>query len=165
MFGANFVDAQHQAGLTSTFDPGRKLATIVISKFVPGSTASTAADPRPPLAEAPKPSRIGTCRRAIARLPLSAACGQGPSGSMPRSILASAPGAYGSFPSHIMPPTRMATIGISKPPRPKNRSRTSCIHASANQRLSIYQPTTGFLVELTGIEPVASWLQTRRSPS
>jgi len=24
---------------------------------------------------------------------------------------------------------------------------------------------TGFLVELTGIEPVASWLQTRRSPS
>jgi hypothetical protein len=23
----------------------------------------------------------------------------------------------------------------------------------------------GFLVELTGIEPVASWLQTRRSPS
>jgi|ERR1700727_2540845 hypothetical protein len=25
--------------------------------------------------------------------------------------------------------------------------------------------TTGFLVELTGIEPVASWLQTRRSPS
>jgi hypothetical protein len=27
------------------------------------------------------------------------------------------------------------------------------------------QPTTGFLVELTGIEPVASWLQTRRSPS
>jgi hypothetical protein len=28
-----------------------------------------------------------------------------------------------------------------------------------------YRPTTGFLVELTGIEPVASWLQTRRSPS
>ena len=27
------------------------------------------------------------------------------------------------------------------------------------------RPTTGFLVELTGIEPVASWLQTRRSPS
>ena len=25
--------------------------------------------------------------------------------------------------------------------------------------------TTDFLVELTGIEPVASWLQTRRSPS
>jgi len=24
---------------------------------------------------------------------------------------------------------------------------------------------TWFLVELTGIEPVASWLQTRRSPS
>ena len=27
------------------------------------------------------------------------------------------------------------------------------------------RPTTVFLVELTGIEPVASWLQTRRSPS
>ena len=28
-----------------------------------------------------------------------------------------------------------------------------------------FRSTTGFLVELTGIEPVASWLQTRRSPS
>jgi hypothetical protein len=26
-------------------------------------------------------------------------------------------------------------------------------------------PTIEFMVELTGIEPVASWLQTRRSPS
>jgi hypothetical protein len=30
---------------------------------------------------------------------------------------------------------------------------------------SMIQPNYEILVELTGIEPVASWLQTRRSPS
>ena len=49
--------------------------------------------------------------------------------------LPAAPGVCGSFPSHPMtPPTAMATIGTSKAPRPKNLSRTSCIHASTNQR-------------------------------
>jgi hypothetical protein len=36
---------------------------------------------------------------------------------------------------------------------------------SQRRSASNHQPTTDFLVELTGIEPVASWLQTRRSPS
>jgi hypothetical protein len=32
-------------------------------------------------------------------------------------------------------------------------------------KLETLKLETSFLVELTGIEPVASWLQTRRSPS
>ena len=36
---------------------------------------------------------------------------------------------------------------------------------SAIDRIRFISITRRFLVELTGIEPVASWLQTRRSPS
>jgi hypothetical protein len=40
------------------------------------------------------------------------------------------------------------------------------VHPRLRKTTTIGQrPTTDFLVELTGIEPVASWLQTRRSPS
>ena len=39
------------------------------------------------------------------------------------------------------------------------------VHSFLRVRLTSHRPTTDFLVELTGIEPVASWLQTRRSPS
>jgi hypothetical protein len=56
----------------------------------------------------------------------------------------------------IAPPTRMATIGISSGPKP-------VIESINLIRRLLHSPS--FLVELTGIEPVASWLQTRRSPS
>ena len=100
---------------------------------------------------------------------------------MPRSIFA-----IRSWCRRIMvatattPPTMMAVIGTSNPPKLTIES-TSLTNASVRQELSAnvywptligkrllanaYWPTTGFLVELTGIEPVASWLQTRRSPS
>jgi hypothetical protein len=39
------------------------------------------------------------------------------------------------------------------------------VHSCLRVRLTSHRPSTDFLVELTGIEPVASWLQTRRSPS
>ena len=56
----------------------------------------------------------------------------------------------------IAPPTRMAQIGTSNPPKLITES------TNLTRRLP-HSPS--FLVELTGIEPVASWLQTRRSPS
>ncbi len=85
----------------------------------------------------------------------------------------------------IAPPTRIATIGISSGPKPKTEStnltrRLLRFVASLRDSLPIFCSTrhlragllyaapTGLeliLVELTGIEPVASWLQTRRSPS
>ena len=76
----------------------------------------------------------------------------------------------------IAPPTMMATIGIRNGPNPKMDSKirfTRCLQhpqglkpffsRSANAALKGRSFT--ILVELTGIEPVASWLQTRRSPS
>jgi hypothetical protein len=60
----------------------------------------------------------------------------------------------------IAPPTMIAANGIKNGP---NLKMCSIIHLSkANSRV---WALGGFLVELTGIEPVASWLQTRRSPS
>jgi hypothetical protein len=57
----------------------------------------------------------------------------------------------------IAPPTRIAQIGTSSAPR------------LAIESINLFKlpPVylSRFLVELTGIEPVASWLQTRRSPS
>jgi hypothetical protein len=57
----------------------------------------------------------------------------------------------------IAPPTRIALIGTSKPPKLKIESINRFTPPPCNRQ--------DFLVELTGIEPVASWLQTRRSPS
>jgi hypothetical protein len=81
----------------------------------------------------------------------------------------------------IAPPTMIATIGTSNGPRLTIES-TSLTRASYYLRGQSprffgalrgttevapfpFALTTEFLVELTGIEPVASWLQTRRSPS
>ena len=75
---------------------------------------------------------------------------------MPRSIFAIRSWCFRIIvTTAITPPTMMATIGTSNPPKPND-----AIHG-------VFQsdPPHGFLVELTGIEPVASWLQTRRSPS
>ena len=89
----------------------------------------------------------------------------------------------------IAPPTRIATIGTSNPPKLMIES-TSLIrrllelapslrdlfpdfppYPALKGRAIIGRPYGALrcsaqgLVELTGIEPVASWLQTRRSPS
>jgi hypothetical protein len=74
----------------------------------------------------------------------------------------------------IAPPTRIAQIGINSGPKPRTESINLLIRRlpqglkpfsfrSANAALKGRSST--ILVELTGIEPVASWLQTRRSPS
>src|SRR5271157_1549058 len=48
----------------------------------------------------------------------------------------------------------------------QHRSKTyNSIHNVIHSRFSAVLQSTEYLVELTGIEPVASWLQTRRSPS
>jgi hypothetical protein len=82
----------------------------------------------------------------------------------------------------IAPPTRMAQIGTSKPPKLRIESTilvirsfpqglkplsSRSINAALKGRSSTILVTQidTILVELTGIEPVASWLQTRRSPS
>jgi hypothetical protein len=94
----------------------------------------------------------------------------GASGSMPRSIFAIRSWCFRIIVTMaIAPPTMIATIGTSNPPKPmiESTSLTDSLRkpTTISQRPEDQQPTTGFLVELTGIEPVASWLQTRRSPS
>jgi hypothetical protein len=54
--------------------------------------------------------------------------------------------------------------GYQKRAQTENRIHKP-IHSPSWPRQMIDSPITIFLVELTGIEPVASWLQTRRSPS
>jgi hypothetical protein len=58
----------------------------------------------------------------------------------------------------------IATIGTSNPPKLMTESMNLFTHASVANDYRL-PANHGFLVELTGIEPVASWLQTRRSPS
>jgi hypothetical protein len=93
----------------------------------------------------------------------------------------------------IAPPTRIATIGIRNGPKPMMESKilfTRRLQPSGAKALFYFGRLSGttlsralpdralpqfreaidrtsarILVELTGIEPVASWLQTRRYPS
>jgi hypothetical protein len=53
----------------------------------------------------------------------------------------------------------------TRPPSRTHPRRNQGVFSRTPPTTENQQPTTGFLVELTGIEPVASWLQTRRSPS
>src|SRR5258708_27717424 len=74
----------------------------------------------------------------------------------------------------IIPKTNLTTrnrIGNSAKPKtlsPKASTRKIAIPASTRSDFNLSRPPADLrrnLVELTGIEPVASWLQTRRSPS
>jgi hypothetical protein len=60
-----------------------------------------------------------------------------------------------------------ATIHKANPAKPPNTVTQYPIHLTrfAASTVAIDVLPTEILVELTGIEPVASWLQTRRSPS
>jgi hypothetical protein len=61
----------------------------------------------------------------------------------------------------IAPPTKIATIGTKRPPK----FVIDSMALTTRYLLDWQLPVSEILVELTGIEPVASWLQTRRSPS
>ena len=66
------------------------------------------------------------------------------------------------MPNHIqlLPDFGPQSQSIAEANRPCGTKTTVCSHTGQSENLVI-----GVLVELTGIEPVASWLQTRRSPS
>jgi hypothetical protein len=81
------------------------------------------------------------------------------SGSMPRSIRdCRSCRAINILISSQKAPITTSMIGINKIQDPL-KARIRMKHPTAKL------PLLDFLVELTGIEPVASWLQTRRSPS
>ena len=87
---------------------------------------------------------------------------RGTSGSIPRSIFAIRSWWLRIiFTTTMTPPITMAEMGIRNGPKPKTESK----NGSRALLAASHDPNAIFLVELTLIEPVASWLQTRRSPS